>query len=151
MALDGFIGMLMRGAYLSFHRRAGANFSRLGVTADQYVLLTTLAEEPESLTQRDLADHTYSDENTIRGMLIRFEKKGLVDRHFCAEDGRARRTRLTKRGRALQRKLAVAAAPFHKLLDDSLPEAERVRVAKWLTTVIEEMRSEPTVRRERKS
>ena len=151
MALDEFIGMLIRGAYLTFHRRAGSNFSRLGVTADQYVLLTTLAEEAESLTQRDLADRTYSDENTIRGMLIRLEKKGLVHRHFCPEDGRARRILLTKPGRDLQRNLARLAAPFHKLLDDTLPEGERVRVAKWLTTVIEEMRSEPTVQRERKS
>jgi hypothetical protein len=47
------LGMRLRGAYLTFHRRANQFYSRLGVTADQFVVLTALAEAGD-LTQTEL-------------------------------------------------------------------------------------------------
>ena len=46
------LAMLLRKAYLAFHRRANARIVRSGVTADQFVLLTMLARGG-----RDHADH----------------------------------------------------------------------------------------------
>ncbi len=142
--------MLMRGAYLNFHRRAQSHFSKRGVTADQYVVLAVLAEE-DDVTQKELTILTYSDANTVTAMLNRLEKKGLVERQACDRDGRARRVRLTMRGRALERILQTHAAPFHSILEKSLPAANRDQLANWLQKVIREMGAERPVHRGTKS
>jgi DNA-binding MarR family transcriptional regulator len=138
--------MLMRGAYLSFHRRAQAHFGQRGITADQYVVLAALAEQ-DDLTQKDLARRTYSDANTLTAMLNRLEQKGLVERQACDRDGRARRVHLTRRGRALERILQAHAAPLHSSLEKSLPSAQRDQIGEWLKRVIREMGSAHPVRR----
>jgi DNA-binding MarR family transcriptional regulator len=96
--------MRLRGAYLTFHRMANAHFEPLGVTADQFVVLTLLAEE-EGLTQREIVARAYSDPNTIGEMLTRLEGKKLVRRERHPTDGRARAVFLTPKGRALLKKL----------------------------------------------
>ncbi len=143
MAFSNFIGMLMRGAYLNFHRRAQAHFGKRGVTADQYVILAVLAEE-DDLTQKELTRRTYSDANTVTAMLNRLEEKGLVERRACDRDRRARRVRLTKRGRAIERILQKHAAPFHSSLERTIPSSNRDEIGAWLKRVIMEMGSERT-------
>lgn len=138
MAFSNFIGMLMRGAYLNFHRRAQAHFGKRGVTADQYVMLAVLAEEAD-LTQKELTRRTYSDANTVTAMLNRLEEKGLVERRACVRDGRARRVRLTRRGRALEKILEKHAALFHKSLEKTVPAKDRARIDAWFKRVIVEM------------
>jgi DNA-binding MarR family transcriptional regulator len=96
--------MRLRGAYLPFHRLANAHFEQFGVTADQFVVLTMLAEE-DGVAQRDLVEQTFSDANTIGEMLTRLEKKPFVGRERPPKDGRARCVFLTPRGRKRQVRL----------------------------------------------
>src|SRR5215468_6932022 len=96
--------MRLRGAYLTFHRMANAFFEKLGVTADQFVVLTLLAEA-DGVTQRDLVEQAFSDANTIGEMLTRLEKKRLVRRERHPKDGRARCIFLTPGGRKKQKEL----------------------------------------------
>src|SRR5262249_34457432 len=96
--------MRLRGAYLTFHRMANAHFEQFGVTADQFVVLTLLAEE-DGVTQRDLVEQAFSDANTIGEMLARLEKKQLVRRERHPKDGRARCVFLTPKGRKMQKHL----------------------------------------------
>jgi DNA-binding MarR family transcriptional regulator len=98
------LGMRLRSAYLTFHRRANAHFEQFGVTADQFVVLTLLAEE-DGVTQRDLVAQAFSDANTIGEMLARLEKKQFVRRERHPRDGRARCVFLTPRGRRKQKQL----------------------------------------------
>jgi DNA-binding MarR family transcriptional regulator len=98
------LGMRLRGAYLTFHRMANAHFERFGVTADQFVVLTLLAEE-DGVTQRDLVERAFSDANTIGEMLARLEKKQLLRRERHPKDGRARCVFLTPKGRKKQGQL----------------------------------------------
>src|SRR5947209_242074 len=98
------LGMRLRGAYLTFHRRANAHFEPYGLTADQFVVLTLLAEA-EGLTQRELVDRAASDPNTIGEMLLRLERKKLVRRRPHPGDGRARCVFLTALGRKTQARL----------------------------------------------
>ena len=65
--------MGLRAAYLTMHRRANAEFARFGLTADQFVLLTALAEA-DGVTQKELARRTASDANTMSEMLGRLER-----------------------------------------------------------------------------
>jgi hypothetical protein len=60
--------MLLRKAYLSFHRRANARMLDHGVTADQFVLLTVVAREP-GITQITIVERTGSDPNTVAAIL----------------------------------------------------------------------------------
>jgi DNA-binding MarR family transcriptional regulator len=63
-------------------------FAKLGVTADQFVLLATLARG-HALTQRELAARMPSDPSTVRAMLVLLEERGLVSRDTHPTDGRA--------------------------------------------------------------
>jgi len=98
------LGMRLRGAYLTFHRMANAHFEQFGVTADQFVVMTLLAEE-DGVTQRDLVEQAISDANTIGEMLTRLEKKQFVRRERHPKDGRARCVFLTPKGRKMQKQL----------------------------------------------
>lgn len=103
--------MHLRSAYLTMHRVANAQFAKFGVTADQFVLLTALARE-DAVTQQELVRRSSSDPNTVRAVLIRLEKQGLVAREPHATDGRALSVVLTERGRQLQEELWAVNQSF---------------------------------------
>src|SRR5687768_14119425 len=92
------LAMLLRKAYLAFHRRANARIVKSGVTADQFVLLTMLAEE-DGITQITAVERTASDPNTVTAMLRLLEQRGLIRREAHSEDGRARCVFLTNEGK----------------------------------------------------
>src|SRR3954449_1149343 len=104
MATGHHIAIALRAAYLALHRRSEARFARHGVTADQFVLLATLARGGEALTQRELARRMPSDPSTVRAMLGLLERRGLVERDAHPTDARARTVALTAKGtRAFKR------------------------------------------------
>jgi DNA-binding MarR family transcriptional regulator len=117
------LGMRLRGAYLTFHRTANAHFEPLGVTADQFVILTLLAEE-EGLTQREIVARAYSDPNTIGEMLSRLEGKKLVRRERHPSDGRARIALLTPKGRSLQKRLWAGWEGYLRKIDAAFGSGE---------------------------
>jgi DNA-binding MarR family transcriptional regulator len=99
--------MALRTAYLAMHRRSDAAFARLGVTADQFVLMSAMADGHPA-TQRELADRTSSDPNTVRAMLILLEQRGLIARTPHPTDRRARNATLTPKGLKTHRALWAA-------------------------------------------
>jgi DNA-binding MarR family transcriptional regulator len=114
------LAMSLRAAYLTMHRRANAEFARFGLTADQFVLLTTLAEA-DGVTQKELVRRTASDANTMSEMLGRLEGRLLIARERDADDGRARRVSLTASGRELQRRAWGGIAAFNGTLAGIVP------------------------------
>lgn len=124
MKIADTLPMRLRRAYLTMHRVAQSHFSRFGVTVDQYVLLSLLADEDGEI-QSKIVEGMSSDSNTIGAMLRLLEKKGLVSRERCKVDGRARRTYLTASGRRLQKKLMQGGAGLHRLIEDAISEAEK--------------------------
>lgn len=88
----------LRAAYFAMHRRTNSVLAVHGVTADQYVLLSRLADE-DGITQQELARRAASDANTIRPMLLLLEKRGLIVRRSSNADRRARSVLLTAKGR----------------------------------------------------
>jgi len=114
------LAMRLRVAYLALHRRTNAELAPLGLTADQFVLLTSLADGG-GVTQKELVGRTGSDPNTMSEMLARLEAKGLVERRPHAEDGRARSVCLTRRGRRVQRTLWERSAGLRAELESVIP------------------------------
>jgi DNA-binding MarR family transcriptional regulator len=113
----------LRAAYLMMHRRANAVFAPFGLTADQFVLLTALAEA-DGVTQKELARLTHSDPNTISEMLGRLERRGLIGRERHADDARALNVSLTEDGWAAQRRAMEGVATFCEALADLVPPDE---------------------------
>ncbi len=97
MAAKDELPLALRTAYLTLHRRSDAVFVEYGITADQFVLLATLARG-QAMTQRELAARMPSDPSTVRAMLVLLEKQGLVEREPHPTDARARTVNLTKAG-----------------------------------------------------
>jgi len=109
------LAMALRRAYLAMHRRTDAALARHGVTADQFVLMSALADG-HAVTQRELAARTASDPNTVRAMLLLLEKRGLVARTPHPSDGRARTVALTPAGKKAYRSLWTASETVRELL-----------------------------------
>jgi len=114
--VDGHdIAMALRAAYWAMHREADALLQPQGVTANQFVLMSIIAEGT-ALTQQELVRRASSDANTVRAMLVLLERGGLVSRRQHQTDGRARCVRLTDKGRRTYRALRARSQVFHARL-----------------------------------
>ena len=134
MTTESKLPMSLRAAYLALHRRSEARFARYGVTADQFVLLATLARG-DALTQRELARRMPSDPSTVRAMLVLLERRGLVQRNVHPTDSRARTATLTASGRRTFRKLWTAGEPIRSRMVGSLEPGEAEQLVRLLTKV----------------
>lgn len=124
----------LRATYLTVHRRANVIFARFKLTADQFVLLTILAES-NGIAQKELARRANSDANTISAMVARLEGRGLLERERHADDGRALRVSLTKVGREAQRRAMEGAAPFNESLANLVAAEELERLVTHLDRI----------------
>jgi DNA-binding MarR family transcriptional regulator len=128
MTSNSDIAIALRTAYLALHRRSEAQFAPQGVTADQFVLLATLARG-NALTQRELARRMSSDPSTVRAMLVLLEQRGLIERDAHPTDSRARTVALTSQGKRTFRQLWSAGEPIREqMLAAMLPHEAEVLV-----------------------
>lgn len=134
----------LRAAYLALHRCSDAQFAKFGVTADQFVLLATLARG-RALTQRKLAARMSSDPSTVRAMLVLLEKRGLVSRNTHPTDGRARTVALTTSGRRKFRQVFKAGQAIRDQMVHSLSAAEAKALVKLLRRVSKSLADATTV------
>ena len=111
--IDHGIAMSLRAAYLSMHRQTDAATIKLGITANQFVLLALLSQEDE-ITQQELGQRAFSDPNTISAMLVLLEKRGLIERTQCQDDGRKRIVTITDKGRDIFEKLWIETQPSRR-------------------------------------
>lgn len=113
----------LRAAYLALHRCSDMQFANFGVTADQFVLLATLARG-QALAQRELAVRMPSDPSTVRAMLVLLEQRGLVSRDTHPTDGRARTVALTPEGLRKFRQVWKAGQAIRDQIVSSLSATE---------------------------
>lgn len=130
--------LALRSAYLALHRRSDLQFAKLGVTADQFVLLATLARG-HALTQRELAARMPSDPSTVRAMLVLLEERGFVSRNTHPTDGRARTVALTESGLRKFRQVFKAGQTIRSQMVSSLTTAETKSLVKLLRRVSESL------------
>jgi DNA-binding MarR family transcriptional regulator len=141
MADGSEIPVALRAAYLALHRRSEAAFAPHGVTADQFVLLATLARG-NALTQRELARRTSSDPSTVRAMLVLLERRGLLERDAHPTDARARTVALTAAGKRAFRKLWAVGEPIRERMLGALGPGEAETLVGLLTRVAEALAAE---------
>jgi len=131
------LAIALRAAYLALHRRSDARFAPHGVTADQFVLLATLARGGEALTQRELARRMSSDPSTVRAMLVLLAARGLVERDTHPTDARARTVALTVKGLRAYRRLWKAGNSIRARMLTALQPAEADTIVRFLGRVAE--------------
>ncbi len=134
--------LALRAAYLALHRRSEAKFAAQGVTADQFVLLATLARGGQALTQRELAKRMPSDPSTVRAMLVLLEKNGLVEREPHPTDARARMVKLTAKGKQKFQRLWKAGDSIRSRMFEALETDEADRLVHLLTRITESLHRE---------
>lgn len=133
--------MALRAAYLAMHRLSDSQFSQYGVTADQFVLLATLARG-DALTQRELARRMPSDPSTVRAMLVLLERQGLVQRDAHPTDSRARTAVLTAAGERKFRQVWSAGESIRTRMFDALQSDEAETLVRLLIQVANSLRHE---------
>lgn len=125
MAPKDELPLALRSAYMTLHRRSDAVFMEYGITADQFVLLATLARG-QAMTQRELAARMPSDPSTVRAMLLLLEKLGLVMRAAHPTDARARTVSLTEAGvRTFQRAFEAGQEVRDQMVESFSPAEAR--------------------------
>jgi DNA-binding MarR family transcriptional regulator len=134
------VALALRTAYLVLHRRSEARFAPHGVTADQFVLLATLARG-QALTQRELARRMASDPSTVRAMLVLLERRGLILRDSHPTDARARTVALTPAGKRTFRQLWKAGEPIRERMFGILSTDEAETLVRLLGRVAETLNS----------
>lgn len=139
------LAIALRVAYWAMHRRSDTEFRRGGVTADQFVLLSALGQG-DRITQQELVRRTSSDANTVRAMLVRLERRGLVSRVPHALDGRARSVSLTPEGRRVYGELLAASEPIRKKMVAGLSKKQLQCLIDMLTMIARAMTSEESRR-----
>src|SRR5690349_15482837 len=138
MEMKAQLPLELRASYLALHRCSDNQFKKLGVTADQFVLLATLARG-QALTQRELAARMPSDPSTVRAMLVLLEERGLVARNTHPTDGRARTVALTDSGLRKFRQVFKAGQAIRDQMVSSLTAAEARSLVKLLRRVSESL------------
>lgn len=124
----------LRHAYLKFHRCAQLQLANSGVTTDQFLLLSSLAEE-DGLRQKDLVDLSGSDSSTIAAMVKILEKKEMISRVRDVNDGRAFQVYLTEKGRQKQKELIPAVAGLRSTISNAIPKKDQEVVLKALSQI----------------
>ena len=127
---------------MALHRRSEARFAPHGVTADQFVLLATLARGEYALSQRELARRMSSDPSTARSMLILLEQRGLVERDTHPTDARARTVALTAKGVRAYQRLWTAGDPVRAQMLGSLKPGEAETLVRLLARLAEALSAE---------
>ena len=141
MTAKSELPMALRAAYLALHRQSESRFASYGVTADQFVLLATLARG-QALTQRELARRMPSDPSTVRAMLVLLEGRGLVQRDAHPTDSRARTVALTAAGKRKFRQLWTAGERIRTQMFESLQPDEAETLVRLLTRVADALNAE---------
>jgi len=136
------VAIALRTAYLALHRRSESRFAPHGVTADQFVLLATLARG-HALTQRELASRMASDPSTVRAMLVLLEERGLVQRESHPTDARARTVALTAAGKRSFRQLWKAGEPIRRRMFGVLRKDDAETLVRLLGRVAGALNSQP--------
>ena len=144
MTDKGALPMALRAAYLAMHRQSDAQFARLGVTADQFVLLATLSRG-NALTQRELARRMTSDPSTVRAMLVLLERQGYVERTTHPSDSRARTVALTTAGKRKFRQAWKAGESIRAVMLAAIKPNEAATLVSLLNKIATALSGESSI------
>ena len=117
-----------------------AEVGNRGLTARQLAVLIAVAEDEVS-SQSDLVKRTGIDRSTLGGLVLRLQRRHLLQRRRKMEDSRTYAIKLTEEGRRLLR----AAEPLAKRVDERVLEAlssnQREQFIEALVTIVDTLQA----------
>ena len=102
--------------------------------------LTLIAERDHAPTLRDLVAELHIDKSNVTRLCQELASGGLVSMSRCADDGRARRVRLTPRGRRVASRVNRRSGDLFADVLTQLSEAERRAVCVGLPALTRALR-----------
>jgi len=133
----------LRAAYSHLRGRTRAELSELGMSSEQFILLTALATDGpahESL----LAQRSNIDPRTLRATLRTLETRGLVKRAKTEGQPGNRSVALTLAGKSLQKRLWRRSEKARAELASLFKPEEAATLISLLARVIDSMRPSPS-------
>ena len=123
--VDNAIGFWIHRVYQASRNEMFRAFRDQGedVTPEQWAVLIRLWET-DGPTQGELSEATFRDAPTMSRILAGMESRGLLERRPDDVDGRVRRVRLTRAGRALQKKLVPVVQRIVERMVDGVAERD---------------------------
>ena len=113
-----------------------------GLSGADYKVLHELSVAPDGLLRaRDLGSDIGWDRSRLSHHLSRMDKRGLITREECAEDGRGLMVRLTKAGqRAIKEAAPAHAEAVQRYFFDQLSKDEVETMAAVFDRVLDHLR-----------
>ena len=79
------------------HQHLSSKFKRFNITPEQWVVLKKLSQE-DKISQKELSNRLNKDQNTVKAMVDKLEKKSYIKRQKNEKDKRAFLLTLTPEG-----------------------------------------------------
>ena len=118
--------------------RVNSNLLKWDLTNSQLHALLTLRRSPgQTLTLKELESAFHMAQSTIAGLVMRLEKKGLVESLADSADRRVKRVHLTEKGREVCHTCRDHFTETERLLTSHLTEAEQAELYRLLCLVYE--------------
>lgn len=119
-------------------RQMGPHYASFGLTPPQFQMLTVLNRlRGKQITQRRLGKELYVSFPNVTVMLTRLEKSNLIERTVNAADRRERFVKITKRGRALLKRIWKVQQDQLELVTAGLTDKERLELARLSNKMID--------------
>ena len=115
----------------------GPHYANFGITPPQFQTLTVINRlRDEQVTQRRLAKELYVSFPNITVMLSRLEEAGLIQRVVSEADRRAKFVSITRRGRALLKRIWKEQPAQLERVTAGLDDDERLELARLLNKML---------------
>lgn len=136
--VDNAIGFWIHRVYQATRNEMFRAFREVGedVTPEQWAVLIRLWER-DGLTQSELSDATFRDRPTMSRILDGMQERELLTREVDRSDSRVRIVRLTRRGKALQKKLVPIVQGLVERLVEGVDEADLITTRATLRKMFE--------------
>ena len=119
------LALLLRSSWHYLNQVFRRRISEHGLTPDQFTVLRWLMEQPQSVSQRRLAELMAIDENTIASLMLRMEQSGLIVREVHASDARQKVLVVSRTGQAVFRRVQPIAKALQDQFLSAIPVAEQ--------------------------
>ena len=140
IVVDNALGFWVHRVYQASRNEMYRAFREVGeeITPEQWAVLIRLWER-DGRSQRELSDATFRDRPTMSRILDVLERDGIVERRVDPGDQRARLVHLTRRGRALEKKLVPVVERIVRSMTRGLDERDLVTTRATLARMFDNL------------
>ncbi len=140
IVVDNALGFWLHRVYQASRNEMYRAFREVGedITPEQWAVLIRLWER-DGRSQSELSDATFRDRPTMSRILDVLEREGIVERRVDPDDQRARLVHLTRRGRALEKKLVPIVERIVRSMTRGLDQRDLVTTRATLARMFDNL------------